>query len=128
MSDLNERTELLHAIAARLAEMSITESLDVALQTLEFLKDIEDKTADDLRRIRDQEKLVDTLSGEEYRVRVSNLITENFNILSDNHLRKYFDELEYTAALDGVNMQLVPAMEEVSQELLLGVVTKPTLQ
>lgn len=123
-----KRTDTLHAIAARLAKINIDAQLEVAVATLEFLEDIEDKTADDLRKIKDQSKLVDVIDGNEYKDRLQNLFTEKFAVMSDEHLKEYLDGLIYEEAIAEVNLQIVPALEEVQQELLYGVFSKPTLQ
>ncbi|QPI18290.1 hypothetical protein POP15_242 [Pectobacterium phage POP15] len=123
-----KRTDTLHAIAARLAKLNIDAQLEVAVATLEFLEDIEDKTADDLRKIKDQSKLVDIIDGNEYKDRLQNLFTEKFAVMSDEHLKEYLDGLIYEEAIAEVNLQIVPALEEVQQELLYGVFSKPTLQ
>lgn len=123
-----KRTDTLHAIAARLAKLNIDAQLEVAVATLEFLEDIEDKTADDLRKIKDQSKLVDVIDGNEYKDRLQNLFTEKFSVMSDEHLKEYLDGLIYEEAIAEVNLQIVPALEEVQQELLYGVFSKPTLQ
>lgn len=123
-----KRTDTLHAIAARLAKINIDAQLEVAVATLEFLEDIEDKTADDLRKIKDQSKLVDIIGGNEYKDRLQNLFTEKFDVMSDEHLKEYLDGLIYEEAIAEVNLQIVPALEEVQQELLYGVFSKPTLQ
>lgn len=123
-----KRTDTLHAIAARLAKLNIDAQLEVAVATLEFLEDIEDKTADDLRKIKDQSKLVDVIDGNEYKDRLQNLFTEKFAVMSDEHLKEYLDGLIYEEAIAEVNLQIVPALEEVQQELLYGVFSKPTLQ
>jgi hypothetical protein len=123
-----KRTELLHDIAIRTANRNIEEQLDVGIQLLEFYKDIEGKTADDLRKIKEQEKFIDLLNGTEYRDRLQNVITEQFAKLSDEHLALFHSELVYQDALSDLNITLIPALEEVQQELLYGVFEKPTLQ
>lgn len=126
MSD--KRTELLHDIAIRTSNLNIEAQLDVAIQLLEFYQDIEGKTADDLRKIKEQEKFIDLLNGTEYRDRLQNVVTEQFNKLSDEHLALYHNDLVYQDALADLNITLIPALEEVQQELLYGVFEKPTLQ
>lgn len=120
--------DLVHIVADRLAVMNIDPQLDVAEETLEFLQDIEDKTADDLRRIRDQEKLVNILSGEDYHNKLRNLFTEHLVALNPAYLKQYHSDLLYQDAISEMNVQIIPALEEVQQELLYGVVSKPTLQ
>lgn len=124
----DKRTEILHNIAIRLAKLNVDVQMDVAVPTLEFLQDIEDKTADDLRRIKEQTKFIDVLTGVDYRDRLQNLFTEKFAVMSDEHLKEYLDGLIYEEAIAEVNLQIVPALEEVQQELLYGVFEKPTLQ
>lgn len=126
MSD--KRTELLHDIAIRTANLNIEGQLEVAVQLLEFYQDIEGKTADDLRKIKEQEKFVDLLNGTAYRDRLQNVITEQFDKLSDEHLSQYHSDLVYQDALASLNITLIPALEEVQQELLYGVFERPTLQ
>lgn len=120
--------DILHDVAIRLAEINIEPQIAVAVDTLEFLQDIEDKTADDLRRIKDQEKLVDQLSGEDYRNRLQNLFAEHLATLEPEHLKQYHADIVYQDAIAEMNLQLVPALQEAQQELLYGVVSKPTLQ
>lgn len=124
----NEELDILHDVAIRLAEINIEPQIEAAVDTLEFLQDIEDKTADDLRRIKDQEKLVDTLSGEDYRNCLQNLFTEHLAGLPVEYLKRYHEDLLYQDAIAEMNVQIVPALQEVQQELLYGVVSKPTLQ
>lgn len=128
VSPLDKRTSILHDVAIRLAEMNVNSQLEAAVPMLEFLEDIEDKTADDLRRIRTQEKLVNILSGQDYRGRLQNIFAEKMALLSDEHLTQYRDDLIYQEAIADMNVQIVPALQEVQEELLYGVVTKPTLQ
>lgn len=128
VSPEGEHLEIVHEVAARLADINIEPQLEIAYGTLEFLQDIEDKTADDVRRIRDQEKLVDTLSGEDYRNRLRNLFTEHLSALNPVYLKQYHSDLLYQDAIAEMNTQIIPALEEVQQELLYGVVSKPTLQ
>lgn len=123
-----KRTELLHDIAIRTANTNIEGQLEVAIQLLEFYQDIEGKTADDLRKIKEQEKFIDLLNGTEYRNRLQNVITEQFSVLSDKHLVQYHEDLLYQDALSGLNITLIPALEDVQQELLYGVFERPTLQ
>ena len=119
---------IVHSVATRLADMNIEPQIEVAYSTLEFLQDIEDKTADDLRRIKEQEKLVDMLSGNDYRTRLRNLFTEHLSKLAPVHLKQYHSDLLYQDAIEQMNTEIIPALEEAQQELLYGVVSKPTLQ
>lgn len=119
---------IVHSVATRLADMNIEPQIEVAYSTLEFLQDIEDKTADDLRRIKEQEKLVDMLSGNDYRNRLRNLFTEHLSKLATVHLKQYHSDLLYQDAIEQMNTEIIPALEEAQQELLYGVVSKPTLQ
>lgn len=119
---------IVHSVAIRLADMNIEPQIEVAYSTLEFLQDIEDKTADDLRRIKEQEKLVDMLSGNDYRNRLRNLFTEHLSKLDPVHLKQYHSDLLYQDAIEQMNTEIIPALEEAQQELLYGVVSKPTLQ
>lgn len=137
MSELAENTvvspdaahlDLVHIVADRLAEMNIDPQLEVAEETLEFLQDIEDKTADDVRRIRDQEKLVNLLAGEDYHNKLRNIFTEHLAALNPVYLKQYHSDLLYQDAISEMNLQIIPALEEVQQELLYSVVSKPTLQ
>lgn len=137
MSELAENTvvspdaahlDLVHIVADRLATMNIDPQLEVAEETLEFLQDIEDKTADDVRRIRDQEKLVNLLAGEDYHNKLRNIFTEHLASLNPVYLKQYHSDLLYQDAISEMNLQIIPALEEVQQELLYGVVSKPTLQ
>lgn len=137
MSELTENTvvspdaahlDLVHIVADRLAAMNIDPQLEVAEETLEFLQDIEDKTADDVRRIRDQEKLVNLLAGEDYHNKLRNIFTEHLASLNPVYLKQYHSDLLYQDAISEMNLQIIPALEEVQQELLYGVVSKPTLQ
>lgn len=123
-----EHLDLVHIVADRLAAMNIDPQLEVAEETLEFLQDIEDKTADDVRRIRDQEKLVNLLSGEDYHNKLRNIFTEHLAALNPVYLKQYHSDLLYQDAISEMNLQIIPALEEVQQELLYGVVSKPTLQ
>lgn len=127
-SVVDKRTNILHDVAIRMADLNVRAQLEVAIPTLEFLEDIEGKTADDLRRIRDQQKLVDTLSGQDYRDRLQNLFAEKMDALSDKHLEEYHNQLVYEDAVAEVNVQIIPALEELQEELVYGVINKPTLQ
>lgn len=122
------RTNILHDVANRVAKMNIDAQLEVAVATLEFLEDIEDKTADDVRKIKDQGKLVDLLTGNAYHDRLRNLLAEKLNVLSDEHLKRYRDDTIYQDAIEEMTFELVPALEEAQEEMLYGVVLKPTLQ
>lgn len=122
------RTNILHTIAVRLADLNTRVQLEVAIPTLEFLEDIEGKTADDVRKIKDQEKLIDLLESEGYRDRLQNEFTEKFNVLDTKFLRKYLEELEYEDAIAEVSLQLSSSLAQVQEELLYGVIKKPTLQ
>lgn len=128
VSPQEKRVTILHDVAKRLATLNVDVQLEVAVETLEFLKEIEGKTADDLRKIRDQEKLVDILSGDEYHGRLSNLFTEKMDALSDEHLERYHSQMLYEDAISEVNFQIVPALDAVQEELVYGLVVKPTLQ
>lgn len=128
VSPEDEHLEIIHDVAGRMADINIDPQIEVAVSTLEFLQDIEDKTADDIRRIRDQEKLIDMLSGEDYRNRLRNLFTEHLSTLASVHLKQFHADLLYQDAITEMNFRIVPALEEVQQELLLGVVSKPILQ
>lgn len=120
--------DIVHSLADRLAVMNIDPQLEVAEDTLAFLQDIEDKTADDLRRIRDQEKLVTLLSGEDYHNKLRNIFTEHLAALNPVYLKQYHSDILYQDAISEMNIQIIPALEEAQQELLYGVVSKPTLQ
>lgn len=120
--------DIVHSLADRLAVMNIDPQLEVAEDTLAFLQDIEDKTADDLRRIRDQEKLITLLSGEDYHNKLRNIFTEHLAELNPVYLKQYHSDILYQDAISEMNIQIIPALEEAQQELLYGVVSKPTLQ
>lgn len=122
--ELDKRTEILHDIANRVADLNIEPQLEVAIETLDFLQEIEDKTADDLRKIKEQDKFIDMLTGIEYRDRLRNILTEHFDSLSDFHLEKYHEELVYEETIAKLNVRLVPELQEVQQELIYGVFEK----
>ena len=122
------RTAVLHKIAIHLAEINARNQLEVAVPTLDFLHEIEDKTAADLKKVKAQQGLVDLLTSKEYHERLQNVFTEQFNSLSDEYLNRYLSDLMYEAALSEVEIQLTTSLEEVQQELLYGVFEKPTLQ
>lgn len=124
----DKRTQILHDIAVRAAKETIDNQLDIALQTLEFYNDIEGKTADDIRKIKDQEKFIEKLNGEDYRNRLQNAVVESFNILSSEHLERYHSDLVYSESLNEVDVQMIPAMAQIQEELIHGIFNKPTLQ
>lgn len=123
-----KRIDILHAVANYMADNIIKQNEEVAIPTLDFLEQIEDKTADDLRKVKDQSKLVDVLGSVDYRDRLRNLLAESLDSLSTEHLHRYHDEMLYEAAMADFYLQVNPALDEVQQELLYGAFSKPTLQ
>lgn len=124
----NVREETLHQIAIHLAELNIEAQLEVAIPTLEFLKDIEEKTADDLRKVKNQERLIEILESEEYRYRLEYEFTDKFSKLSSRHLETYLENLEYNRAIEELNFELSPALAALQEELVSGDLNKVTLQ
>lgn len=124
----NAREETLHQIAIQLADLNIEAQLEVAIPTLEFLKDIEEKTADDQRKVKNQERLIEILESEDYRSRLEYEFTDKFSKLSPRHLETYLEDLEYNRAIEELNFELSPALAALQEELVSGSLNKVTLQ
>lgn len=126
--NLDKRTEILHDIAARLANINIDAQLESGVMTLDFLKSIEKKTADDLDKIDRQQAFVDKLGDKAYFEALQNIIVEKYDALDTKHLERYLNDLLYEDAVIGVGTQLAPAMEQLNQDYFYGTLRKPTLQ
>ncbi len=122
------RTTVLHGIVSYLSNAVLEDALDSAEQLLEFLEAIEDKTADDLRKVKDQKKFIERLSGEGYRSRLELLYTEALDKMSDEHLVRYYQDLLYEQALRELDFNLAVPLQELNEELVEGEIAKPTLQ
>jgi len=122
------RTTVLHGIVSYLSNAVLEDALDSAEQLLEFLEAIEDKTADDLRKVKDQKKFIERLGGEGYRSRLELLYTEALDKMSDEHLVRYYQDLLYEQALRELDFNLAVPLQELNEELVEGEIAKPTLQ
>lgn len=123
-----KRTEVLYAIASHLADRTVDSTLEAAVNLLDFLQDIEDKTADDIRKVKTQQKYVELVESQAFSDRVRNVIAEQFSVLSDAHLTEYLKGLVYEEALAEVQLGVNTALAEIHNELEAGFLSKPTLQ
>lgn len=126
-SELTVREKLLHKIARAVTEQATAPNIDIAVMTLDFLKGIEDKTEEDMEKIKFQTRVVETLTSEEYEKEMQNCIAENMDSLSTEHLQRFSDELDYMAAINEVQLKMAVGLQEIQDNLNLGFVkTKVT--
>lgn len=124
------RTEVLHEIARKLTERSIKAQLGVATETLSFFESLDNNAAGEekSKAIKKQKELIKLLNSDDYFNQYSNIVAESFDALSDQHLEDYARNLAYEEALMGVHSTLLPALQVLQDNLLVGFVEKPTLQ
>jgi hypothetical protein len=126
-SELTVREKLLHKIARAVTEQATAPNIEIAVMTLDFLKGIEDKTEEDMEKIKFQSRVVETLTSEEYEKEMQNCIAENMDSLSTEHLQRFSDELDYMAAINEVQLKMAVGLQEIQDNLNLGFVkTKVT--
>lgn len=122
------RTTILHSIVSYLSDAVLEDALDSAENLLEFLQGIEDKTADDLRKVKEQKKFIERLSGQAYRSRLELVYTEALDKMADEHLVRYYQDLLYEAALRELDLNLAVPLQELNEDIVEGEIEKPTLQ
>ncbi|UZZ64121.1 hypothetical protein A71_43 [Escherichia phage A7_1] len=120
--ELTDRERLLHKIAKYVVGKAIDANLEVAVMTLDFLKGIEDKTEEDIIKVRNQQKIVEAMTSENYEKVMQNAIVENMDSLSTEHLQRFLDEIEYSEAIAEVQLKMSVAMKEIQDDLILGYV------
>ncbi|QUL77200.1 hypothetical protein A73_212 [Escherichia phage A73] len=120
--ELTDRERLLHKIAKYVVGKAIDANLEVAVMTLDFLKGIEDKTEEDIIKVRNQQKIVEAMTSENYEKVMQNAIVENMDSLSTEHLQRFVDEIEYSEAIAEVQLKMSVAMKEIQDDLILGYV------
>lgn len=120
--ELTDRERLLHKISKYVVGKAIDANLEVAVMTLDFLKGIEDKTEEDIIKVRNQQKIVEAMTSENYEKVMQNAIVENMDSLSTEHLQRFVDEIEYSEAIAEVQLKMSVAMKEIQDDLILGYV------
>lgn len=118
----------LHMLAHILASRNISANVEVQSEQLEFLKEIEMKTASDIEKIEEARKLLALVESEEYFIAVRNTFAEHYAKMDSRYIDKYLEEIEYESAIAAVGLTLVPALYKVRDDFVYGTVSKPTLQ
>lgn len=113
------RESCLTFIANHLSDLNIRAQLEVALPTLEFLKEIEDKTQEDIDKISNQEALVAALESQGYEERIKKEFYDKFDTLSTEYLTRYKESVEYELALEAVCFDLSVSLQGIQDTYLL---------
>lgn len=122
------KTETLHKIARLVADENVRVQLETTADTLELYRNIEDKTDEDLERLESGERGFKALTSNEYLTAVENTIAEAYSKLSEQHLTRLLEEIEFEQAMGEVGATLTPALMKLQQDFVYGAFKKPTLQ
>lgn len=127
---MEKRQEALNYVAKELARQALRQQVTAAQQTLEFLKGIEDAGDDeDLQtKIRVADRELKVISTATYLTALENKYAEVYNELSDKHLCRFADELEYEEELVRVGALNGPKVDALVEEFLDGTYKAPTIQ
>lgn len=127
-SGLAPAEERLHALADLLANRNIELNIQLQSEQLQFLKDIDFKTAEDIEKVEEARKVLNILESEEYFNALRNTFTEHYAKMNPIYIERYLDEIAYENAFNEVGLTLTPALYKLRDDFVYGTVGKPTLQ
>lgn len=121
---MDQKTELLYKVVSLIVKENINNQVFSTQSTLDFYREIEDKTDEDHNKIARLEKGVKSLSSPEYVQEAENILVEEYSRLPLSSLQFLYESIMLEVHMAEIGLTLAPRMLKLQEDVIYGTAQK----
>ncbi|WP_133670672.1 hypothetical protein [Burkholderia pseudomallei] len=121
---MDQKTELLYKVVSLIVKENINNQVFSTQSTLDFYREIEDKTDEDHNKIARLEKGVKSLSSPEYAQEAENILVEEYSRLPLSSLQFLYESIMLEVHMAEIGLTLAPRMLKLQEDVIYGTAQK----
>lgn len=121
---MDQKTELLYKVVSLIVKENINNQVFSTQATLDFYREIEDKTDEDHNKIARLEKGVESLSSPEYAQEAENILVEEYSRLPLSSLQFLYESIMLEVHMAEIGLTLAPRMFKLQEDVIYGTAQK----
>lgn len=121
---MDQKTELLYKVVSLIVKENINNQVFSTQSTLDFYREIEDKTDEDNNKIARLEKGVKSLSSPEYAQEAENILAEEYSRLPLSSLQFLYESIMLEVHMAEIGLTLAPRMLKLQEDVIYGTAQK----
>lgn len=121
---MDQKTELLYKVVSLIVKENINNQVFSTQSTLDFYREIEDKTDEDNNKIARLEKGVKSLSSPEYAQEAENILVEEYSRLPLSSLQFLYESIMLEVHMAEIGLTLAPRMLKLQEDVIYGTAQK----
>lgn len=121
---MDQKTELLYKVVSLIVKENINNQVFSTQSTLDFYREIEDKTDEDHNKIARLEKGVKSLSSPEYAQEAENILAEEYSRLPLSSLQFLYESIMLEVHMSEIGLTLAPRMLKLQEDVIYGTAQK----
>lgn len=121
---MDQKTELLYKVVSLIVKENINNQVFSTQSTLDFYREIEDKTDEDNNKVARLEKGVKSLSSPEYAQEAENILAEEYSRLPLSSLQFLYESIMLEVHMAEIGLTLAPRMLKLQEDVIYGTAQK----